>query len=789
MRRFWKDKRGSSLVVMLITMTFLTLLAMTIITVTITNIRLKASQRESQKNFYKTDSVLDSVVAGIQNESSQISAGAYSEALAEYSDSLANPVDSRQEKYAATYMENMVNLLAGSKVYAAGTDQYTYEDSILLKYLKNSEQTSYIQHTDAETGIGRDGAGIMVVDGDSIVLKDLKAYKTEGSYETTIQTDVRIDVPTINAEVKSAYLNYAMLADNQIITEGGKRVTVEGDIYAGTVNRTANDTKGIVVSSGSEMNVKAENVITRGDISVSGSKLILGGTAVKDAEIWAENVITESGSVGNTVEISGKSYIADDLEVNGTNDKIKLSGYYYGYNYNDDYTNATDLATDASYSSSISINGKNDQLDLSNLLHLILSGRTFISKKTLTGEIGVSDNPDIELGESLTVRSSQLAYLVPDDYIHTIDDLTNKGYTCENLTTVPGYGNITDDAGTSTLMYYFYYPDATSADPRGTLYAFDYKGYQDYTGITNLDVLSYLEPTMPLKRYYRNYKPVGGDSRQVTYYYLNFETKDKSSEYYGKFYKDSTMQSVYDDVNKAYLDNVGIKIDDSSTQILQTSGNILYSDQTDGKLKVKIQNTDPTADNILGQYAAKKSKEYMSKQLALISDYDEAMKSSLWRLPENSAADMSKSGKKDKTNLFDKLVDRDSLVIDSGAMSTSEGNGAYYISTNDVTWSGRDSAGNACDGGIIITSGDVTLDADFTGMIIAGGDIKIGATGITVKSGEKLVTEMFTQDKASASPKFYNLLSKYFRKSVDATVGSGDTTNVENVSYENWKKN
>ena len=65
-KRFLKDKSGSSLVLVMICMSFLILLAGAVITTTVTNIYLKASQKVTQENFYETDSILDAVAAGIR---------------------------------------------------------------------------------------------------------------------------------------------------------------------------------------------------------------------------------------------------------------------------------------------------------------------------------------------------------------------------------------------------------------------------------------------------------------------------------------------------------------------------------------------------------------------------------------------------------------------------------------------------------------------------------------------------------------------------------------------------
>ena len=62
-KRVLKDKNGSSLVLVMLCMSFLILLAGAVITTTITNIYLKKSQKYTQENFYETDSILDAIAA------------------------------------------------------------------------------------------------------------------------------------------------------------------------------------------------------------------------------------------------------------------------------------------------------------------------------------------------------------------------------------------------------------------------------------------------------------------------------------------------------------------------------------------------------------------------------------------------------------------------------------------------------------------------------------------------------------------------------------------------------
>ena len=811
MKRFWKDKRGSSLVLVLITMSFLILLAGTIITMTITNIRLKASQKFSQENFYETDSILDNISAGIQNESSKASAEAYALAMAEYNVALTSAEATLDARYSCSYLEKMIRVLTGDANAVFSTSGiYHYKDDVLLSYIDDEDRTKYQIHGSFTDSSGNTFTGDeLLVDGNSLILKNVSVLKEENTYETTLTTDIRIEVPSVDTEAHSEYLSYAILADDQIRSDAGTNVVkVEGNVYSGTVNRNDADKKsqqGIVLTGGGRVNINAQYIISRGDISVGNSSglNIQGGTAGA-AEVWVENIMTESGSSNNMIQIDGICNVADDLELNGENDTVTLSGRYYGYNYNDDYSNADALATKASHSSAISLNGKNGTLSLDGLKQLILSGRTFISKNPNTGEIltdasGNNINPDIELGESLTVKSSQLAYYVPAEFITTAATLGITEY--DDVENFPGViRTVTDAKGATKDWYFFRVKDATV----DAIYALDFKGYNEYLEIkddqyqqvmsdnsydlfkddagndkTSFDIMDFVD-TQAVHIYHRRDAQI----QDIDYFYLNFKSQELSSMFYQIFHQCSPQQTIYSEVDKAYVSATGVTLNNGS-EILLTSGNILHGNSSDASLSVKIQNTEPKADTPLAEYAKSKSKEYMSRQMSLIRDYSDALASSKWRLSEKNSDKLSKCGLSDKTNLFDKLVNRDALTEASGSMTVTAGTGAYIISDHDVEWN---SGSTGTDSGVIITEGDVELQTNFNGLIIAGGDVKFTGSNIVVSSNAKLVSEMFEYDKNN-SKIFYNLLSKYFRKSVDATIGEGSSDGSSNVNYENWTKN
>ena len=61
-----------------------------------------------------------------------------------------------------------------------------------------------------------------------------------------------------------------------------------------------------------------------------------------------------------------------------------------------------------------------------------------------------------------------------------------------------------------------------------------------------------------------------------------------------------------------------------------------------------------------------------------------------------------------------------------------------------------------------------------------------------MKADAEMLQDLFETDDSLATPQFYDLLSKYFRKSLDATISGGDSSDPDSqdaVYFQNWKKN
>ncbi|MEE3392618.1 MAG: pilus assembly PilX N-terminal domain-containing protein [Lachnospiraceae bacterium] len=533
MIRLLKDKRGSSLVMVVLVTLFLTVLGSTIIMMTISNIRMKASQRIEQKEFYDVETALDDITAGIEDDSVGIAADSYTIALENYSSLLSGSGKKVMDEYTDNFLAymlyritdpdyyqaiknntasvsanesaasintilgNIKNDTTGSTSFAhevaalnTGSSRLKYSDKYLMELIdaaRNAQNNTdnkkyYVMHADSDpdyaalkTQLGNDDLeNYITVEGNTIVLHNviILHYNKDNNYDTSIKTNIRVNMPSIDASSYADYINYAMIADNQVLLgydnsnskpgiSSKVDLKINGNVYGGIVNSNkpknvaekVDPTTGIFIYGSpvlkSTVDINAAEIITRGDIVLGGdSRLSMSGKTDKTlGDIWTENIKTVDSTgtrnygsdsegnprvKGNWLEVNDNVYASDDLEINGNKDMVLLSGNYYGYNYAKDYvTDPNKLASEAALSSSISVNGDGSKIRFVNnngkkLDTLVLSGMTYIENKkhsdekfetvgaTLQGQASSTfDNPDIRLQESLTVKSNQVAYYVP----------------------------------------------------------------------------------------------------------------------------------------------------------------------------------------------------------------------------------------------------------------------------------------------------------------------------------------------------------------------------------------
>lgn len=747
---FVKQNKGSALIAVLIILTFVSVVALIITKITMTNIEMKEVQSSTRKNFYNTEDVMDMMKSGLSEISKEAVKVSYADVLENYS-RYTSEGKNLQEQFQKEYLEYMETKLGDSSVAKKISVDDTNPEQKL--YTEAQYKTDVVKDCIAQANVSdalnkkrdcfKTSESEAVYDLDYkkgvFILKNIKVEHEESTgYETKIKTDIVFEAPKMvfDKRIKTAeFMKYALIADNMIDVNAAN-INVSGNVYAGVggIKSSVNGGNGTFIG---------DKIITRGDIvSDNGATLAMKSGSTADAGIWTQNMKTMG--TGSTLRIDGMSYVSDDLSLEGKNNNVKLSGDYYGYNFQKNYgVKESDSRNDASYNSAIVINGKNSTLDMKSLNRLVLSGRTFISRGASS-----SGNADIAMGESLAVRTNQLAYYVDKKYLDAGSPDSAKKFTADGL-----------------------------------------KEYEKAINVSNIK--DYLDTQKQVVPYYYIVSEAVGDKPFVNYY-LNFRTEQKANDFFAAYYK-ANRSAVNANAN-IYASKDALVVD--TNKILTLGGNILYRNKADEQLEQKAALAADTSEwdknGALFDSSAGYAKKYKSLQLGLTASHAGVTDDNV-RITQGNIAGADED--KTQSPLFDSLVNKDKVKETVNANGDTQGvckvsdeqeagslshkvviladnaNGSSYMLPADYKE------------GIIIATGDVTVQSDFKGLVLSGGKINFTANA-SVTADVVLVSGLF-QDVLT-NVVFADVINE------DTYLDSNSLGGVEitdYISYENWKKN
>lgn len=724
-----KRNEGASLAAVVITIMFVMTMGVIVLTVTTTNIRMREVEEAGKKNFYGADGVMDEIASGLNDIASDAMQAAYTQMLTDYRSYMLGGVDIQKkfgylyvEKLQEKFMDNSVTPFENKITTPTGIELiYVYGNyrTAVITDVMSTENKPYFQPIAATTFSADYEDGIFTLHNLRVV------YTDTNGYETVISTDIVFHTPELTLgdnESMKEFMKYALIADRKIEVIGSN-TTVNGSMYAGY--------DGITVNGGSvhDVNLVGKTIVTRGDINVnSGSSDITVGT--DHGAVWAENVTTTkvadpltNVASPSSLLLKGNLYISDDLTLDAPGSSVKLEGNYYGYNFLKTYDGST--ATGSQYSSAIVINGKNANLNMEDLNYLMLAGRTYIARGSNDPAV-----PDVVLGESLSVRTNQLAYYVPERFL--------------------------DDA------------------PGGKTLSSKLDEYERYIKMT--DVMDYLNPTEPVLAYRFRDSNSSGGVNYLYRYYLNFKSEQAANDFFVAF---STA-------NEARLNNLGDEYADAiiigNGVIMTFKGDVMTRASAAADFEVKettiIGDAWAPDTGAFYIYARQMARDYKSLQLYLEP----------WNMHSADAqvsdANVRFADKKDDpvTDYFIRFSD----IAPGSVTVETDGSRLIAVVGNDpASSSDVYIVGDAYTEGIVIATGNVKVTKSFKGLIIAGGDIQLFSNNVTIDSDEMLISEMFKDDAERPAPIFSHLFPGYGH-SVDNTIG---LINIDKYqTYENWTR-
>lgn len=446
LRRILRSKKGSTLVLVLVTLTILSILGTAIISLSVINFRMKIADKNAKTSFYLAEAGLAEAHALIGKEVE----GAIKAGNEKVKDNLDKFIEKERKKERFNPESDDSVFIKESNGYGEVVEEKMIP--VIEEWFKLGFAT-YI-NDNLEDDLGIHGYGIVdeaIVNGDdkkkaSVTVEgEPKLYQIHvpiriasngkpsnavdmkkggpvpygitllSSFEhNSIKKQVRgrftIKIPpyrapyyvkNIKAEIDENILWKKAITTQNNLYVTGKDVTINGDVYAyGTKPSNLKECRkfgGIVVGSG-----KAGSVIINGNAvansyihtNYDNSSIIIKGNA------YCNSLVVQEGTSGSSIVVQNSAYTEDDIELNGNKAKIDIHGDYYGFS---DGSNKKEKATHDE-SSSIVINSQD--IGQSNGSSLKIKGDTYIGG---TVYIDLADK-NYQTGESVSIKGNYRAY-------------------------------------------------------------------------------------------------------------------------------------------------------------------------------------------------------------------------------------------------------------------------------------------------------------------------------------------------------------------------------------------
>lgn len=613
-----------------------------------------------------------------------------------------------------------------------------------------------------------------------------------------VKTDICLDVPKLifeNAGSIDGLYQYILIGNEGIEMQGPGIVTAAGSIYAGTdVHGKGGLTLGIRTNADGSITQLGANlvlddalrVISKGDILVQGpsSGLTVRDMPGLDNRVYARNITLNSAAAS----LDSKVYVANDLTLDGVGSRVALTKEYYGYGDSTFNGLPGEAAADSAASSAIIINGKDSTVDMSALTRLLIAGRSYIGQDSTSTEAAynkaqieaglLAPRTPVMMGESIAIKGGQVAYLVPAECIGTLEGETVIGQNPLNAEKE----NDMNDFQTN------YGADFKEVDFDMPVYRLNGKTLREMGVGSSIPGATAADD---MKHVHKVYAPYRGGS--LLYYYLIMD-KTTAERYFVQYYDFHANREEIDTYFDRYLSGGFLLGDfaDPKTQYtilgnslvssaLSASGVTLLTSVDQTTLNPPAgtggagtpgggadpgtdpaQPTDPDAYVESGVNAEEVVNDRTEAAVAsLTTQIKNDYKGLTYNLkddaslppemdPDNPSYDPVKAAEyvfksiikcKESGGSTDNVEDYlDGLGRSHVAYTTSSDKWAY-LTKNDVTLSGLStvsaSTGHICSASdlrLLVCLGDVTVDHDFTGLIIAKG--KITVTGAcTIRQG------------------------------------------------------
>ncbi len=794
MRNITKTKRqqnqGFSLFTVLIAVSFVGILGLLVLYIALSNFNMKITDLKGKDSFYTAERALEEIRTGLQEDVGNAMSKAYTQVLESYNVENRSQDSSmdrqRQSEFQDCFITELMRTLRVSKtednIYnmerLRGYVDLEYDESKESLIITNPAGSAPLMKAVKNVGKNTENNGVL--------LKNLKViYVDEKGRASIICTDIRLLVPEVQFPTPSTLpdlMNMIVVADKGIVCEGSESTptSINGSIYAGNLPSAlaADSETSIKVIPGASLNVESgDKVVCKGEISVGLNSTF---TSAGSVNLWARGL--NADSVQN-VSLSGSTYFADDLTVTGKNNNVKISGNYYGYGSYESATSDDCVAKDqyeksgltgAALSSAIVINGKNTTLDLSDTQKLMIAGRNYIASSKVKAN-NRSNTNDVATGESLTVKGTQLAYLVPKEVLGASGNpLTYDAY----LALLNGAEDI-------------------SVNWDAAVEAWGGRSLRDIG----------VDSEKPVQTVFYN--------DGFVYFYLNFTDAQKSADFMQMYYQNNpTVKANMDKYLSFYFggEDSGITVKDADSYLRYiTNGNALSYSGADAQGNMRQATSVNPGEKILQEQVGYQNSWYALNR-KMITSYDLLNKA----VKEDGEGKTHDETDGDRS-VYDNLVNEKKMInyindnVTDGTKkyvftASAEDGGLtaimYHNGESGVKQILKISQSDADKLRLVVCTGDVEIEAGvkFQGIIMAKGTITLKA-GAQLESAPLEAARVFQAqmrsygDGTSIKPQDFFWEGDKYVLGNSSSSGKKDTLNgsdtysiADCVTYENWKK-
>ena len=794
MRNITKTKRqqnqGFSLFTVLIAVSFVGILGLLVLDIALSNFNMKITDLKGKDSFYTAERALEEIRTGLQEDVGNAMSKAYTQVLESYNVENRSQDSSmdrqRQSEFQDCFITELMRTLRVSKTEDNIYNMERLRGYVDLKY-DGSKESLIITNPAGSAPLMKAVKNVgKNTENNGVLLKNLKViYVDEKGRAAIICTDIRLLVPEVQFPTPSTLpdlMNMIVVADKGIVCEGTESTptSINGSIYAGNLPSAlaADSETSIKVIPGASLNVESgDKVVCKGEISVGLNSTF---TSAESVNLWARGL--NADSVQN-VSLSGSTYFADDLTVTGKNNNVKISGNYYGYGSYESATSDDCVAKDqyeksgltgAALSSAIVINGKNTTLDLSDTQKLMIAGRNYIASSKVKAN-NRSNTNDVATGESLTVKGTQLAYLVPKEVLGASGNpLTYDAY----LALLNGAKDI-------------------SVNWDAAVEAWGSRTLRDIG----------VDSEKPVQTVFYN--------DGFVYFYLNFTDAQKSADFMQMYYQNNpTVKANMDKYLSFYFggEDSGITVKDADSYLRYiTNGNALSYSGADAQGNMQQATSVNPGEKILQEQVGYQNSWYALNR-KMITSYDLLNKA----VKEDAEGKTHNETDGDRS-VYDNLVNekkmisyiKDTVKDDTGkyVFTASDEDGGlqaimYDNGENGMNQTLKISQSDADKLRLVVCTGDVEIESGvkFQGIIMAKGTITLKA-GAQLESAPLEAARVFQAqmssygDGTSIKPQDFFWEGDKYVLGNSSSSGKKDTLNgsdtysiADCVTYENWKK-